>query len=173
MFASLAIYAGVVKGQCDMPFDTVILNTFDATVGPLYCSLPTPELKNFFEFAVDNAFAVDPPPTYDFVKTCFPGVLRSFEAYSQQLEPICTASQTAIASYASISNGIKEALLSYGTIFCIDADCDLTNLNSTLGLSSSEKMMLLMGEHWRQKDTLLLRFLFQPLSVFTALQQEC
>jgi len=133
MFASLAISAGVVKGQCDLPFSMEMLNALDSTVGPLYCSLPTPELKKFIEFAVDSALAVDPQPTYDFVKTCFPGVLRSFEALLQGVEPSCTASQTAIAPYASISNGIQEGLLSYDTLFCIDPDCDFTNLKQYLG----------------------------------------
>ena len=63
MFVSLAISAGVIKGLCDLPYYTEILNnSLDSTVRPLYCSssLDT-ELKNFFEFAVDMAFAVDPP----------------------------------------------------------------------------------------------------------------
>jgi hypothetical protein len=132
-------------------------------------------LKNLFELAVNNAFAAaDPSPTYDVVhvQMSFPAcVLRSIEARLKGLEPICTASRTAIEPYSSIfiSNGLEKKPFVWDPPVLFHrryANCDLTNIKHYLGaINLRAHTDIIGGATFEAQGYHVTEMLFQPLAL--------
>ena len=87
-------------------------------------------MKDFFEFAVGKAFAVDPPPTYAFVGTCLPQVIAGFLPFLQGMEPTCQSGQHLISPTFTATNGTQVWFGKWAPKFCFDfTTCNYANLD--------------------------------------------
>ena len=95
-------------------------------------------------------------------------VLRSIEARLKGLEPICTASRTAIEPYSSIfiSNGLEKNLL-FGILqfFFIDATLIVTWRISNIILALSTSEHILIWATFEAQGYHVTEMLFQPLAL--------
>ena len=87
-------------------------------------------MKDFFEFAVGKAFAVDPPPTYAFVGTCLPQVIAGFLPFLQGMEPTCQPDQHLITPTYTATNGTDLWFGKWDPKLCFDfTTCNYANLD--------------------------------------------
>ena len=98
-------------------------------LGVNYCSLPTQELKDFFEFILGKAVSKG----LTFVGTCLPDVLEGLQTQLGGGVITCSSDKTDFSPQTLVSSLEGDLYyLDWGQFFCLNSMCNLADLSTFL-----------------------------------------